>query len=89
MVQIMAHSARTFLTPAQQKLAEAACLFDLSEHRLPPLAFSIGKAFRSRRRRSFCASVASAVHQHFRLPLSGAGRVRVRHSRRYRVLRAL
>jgi len=33
-VQIMAHSARTFLTPRKQKLAEAACLFDLSEHRL-------------------------------------------------------
>ena len=33
MVQIMAHSAY-FLDAAQQKLAEAACLFDLSEHRL-------------------------------------------------------
>ena len=47
------------------------------------LAAGAGKAFRSRRRRSFYASVASAVHQLFRLPLSGAGRVQVRHSRRY------
>src|SRR5580704_2449394 len=46
-----------FLDAAQQELAEAARLFDSVRTPVPPLAFSIGKAFRSRRRRSFCASV--------------------------------
>jgi len=31
-----------FLDAAQQELAEAACLFDLSETPVPPLAFAIG-----------------------------------------------
>jgi hypothetical protein len=43
-VQIMAHSARTFSTPPQQELAESARLFDLSEHRFHHLlSQSIGR----------------------------------------------
>ena len=61
MVQIMAHSARTFLDTAQQKLA-AACLFDLSEHRLYHL-LSQSVRRRSRRRRS--AHQLRHVHQLF------------------------
>ena len=71
-MQIMAHSARTFSTPRSRNWRKpTACLFDLSEHRLTT-CFLNRKAFRSRRRRSFCASVASAVHQLLRLPPSGA-----------------
>ena len=36
-VQTMAHSPRTFSEATQQELAEAACLFDLPEHRLGQL----------------------------------------------------
>ena len=66
MVQIMAHSARTFLTPRNRKLAEAACLFDLSEHRLHHL-----RRFEAAVVDLFCASVASAVHRLF--PFAAVG----------------
>jgi hypothetical protein len=61
----------------------------LSRTPVPALAFSIGRAFRSRRRRSSFASVWSAVRRVFHSLLSGAWRAGAQHSRRYRVPGAL
>jgi hypothetical protein len=78
-----------FLDAAQQELAEAACLFDLSEHRLRHFLSQSVRRFEAAVVDLFAHPVASAVHQLFRLPLLGAERVQVRHSRRYHVPRAL
>jgi hypothetical protein len=88
-VQIMAHSARTFSTPRNRNWRKPRACLILSEHRFHHLLSQSVRRFEAAVVDLFAHQLRQRSTNFSDLPLSGAGRVQVRHSRRYHVLRAL